>query len=112
MTWEIRKADETHDLIMDGDRLSGSIVAANHGLYRVEILWSGRGGDLRYTAKSKQAAEAFVKGVEQMLDRWGSGPEPELIAKPDNSCRCGGTFRTHPDNWLIDTCDQCGEQRA
>lgn len=75
MAWEIKG-----DLIMDGQKLVGSIVGHSHGC-RVEILWSARGGDLSYPKRGACATrlecEAFVRGAEQMLQRWHSIEETE-----------------------------------
>jgi hypothetical protein len=56
--------------IMDGDRVVGTMVAAGRGRWRVEILWSGPGGDIQYETDVHASALAFILGVEATTSRY------------------------------------------
>lgn len=62
------EGDGDEKLILDGQRLAGSIVRHGTG-WRVEVLWRGPGGDMIYKAASLHAAMAFLAGVDEMLKR-------------------------------------------
>jgi hypothetical protein len=73
MTWKIqqRVGDKSGDfsLIIDEDRktVAGSVVNIGNGTLRVEILWTGRRGDLRLETTSFEEATGFVAGAAAML---------------------------------------------
>lgn len=71
MSWY---TDANTGIITDGNRVVGSV----HGepkigggeVWRVEIMWSGPGGDILCHANSFEQALCFIEGVEQAFDRW------------------------------------------
>jgi hypothetical protein len=77
MPWDIRKTADDTWVIMDGNRVCGSIV--DHGsTFRVEVPWSGKGGDIVHSAPTLGHAGAFVHGVEAMFERVIPG-KPEVV---------------------------------
>ena len=74
MAWTIEPADDSRYLIMDKDRLVGSIARKQPDAeeyqehFRVEITWSGTSGDITYEGNLDEA-RAFVEGVEAMFER-------------------------------------------
>lgn len=62
MTWQLHQ----EGLILDGDRLVGSMMP-DKGRWRVEIMWSGPGGDIVYETEVHAAALAFIIGVEKTV---------------------------------------------
>lgn len=79
MAWEL-KGDGDDRLIMNGALLVGSVRLQGGTMrgWRVEVLWSGPGGDITYDAPSITAAQAFVCGVERTLDALGLKGDPDL----------------------------------
>ena len=86
MAWTIEPADDSRYLIMDKDRLVGSIARKQpdaeeyHEHFRVEITWSGTGGDITYEGNLDEA-RAFVEGVEAMFERV-TPKSPEEVVMP------------------------------
>jgi hypothetical protein len=70
MPWDIKRAGDggVDWLIMDGNRLRGSIHHAEP-VFRVEIPWSGRGGDITFSGPTLGHACTFVRGVEAVFNR-------------------------------------------
>ena len=74
MAWTIELADDSRYLIMDKDRLVGSIARKQldaeecQERLKVEIVWSGTGRDLTYEGNLGEV-RAFVEGVEAMFER-------------------------------------------
>jgi hypothetical protein len=60
MAWTIELADDSRYLIMDKDRLVGSIARKQLDAeeyqehFRVEISWSGTGADITYEGKPRR----------------------------------------------------------
>ena len=79
MPWDIKRAGDggDHWLIMDGNRLRGTIHKVEP-VFRVEIPWSGRGGDITYSSATLGHACTFVRGVEAVFDRV-IPPSPEVV---------------------------------
>jgi hypothetical protein len=85
MTWTIETTPDSRYLIMDGNRLVGSIARLEQpdeeecqDRFKVEIIWSGTGGDLTYEGNLDEA-RAFVEGVEAMLERVMPKPPDEVV---------------------------------
>ena len=77
MPWDIRKTADDQWLILDAGRVRGSIVEDGPH-FRVEIPWSGKGGDITFAAPTLGHATAFVRGVEAMFERIIPG-KPEVV---------------------------------
>ena len=60
MPWDIKRAGDGGDdwLIMDGNRLRGTIHHAEP-VFRVEIRWSGRGGDITFSGPTLGACADY-----------------------------------------------------
>lgn len=71
MTWY---TDGVSELITDGNRVVGSCVCkptvGKEDTWRVEIMWSGPGGDIVGDFDSFEKALAFIHGVEQAFQRF------------------------------------------
>ena len=80
MTWEIKWNGRTEAAILDEQRVVGSIDQVFQ-TWRVDVLWSGLGGDITFEAASAQHAEAFVRGVEQTMQRFLGTSEADESAK-------------------------------
>ena len=80
MTWEIKWNGRTEATILDEQRVVGSIDQVFQ-TWRVDVLWSGPGGDISFEAASVQHAEAFVRGVEQTMQRFLGTSEADESAK-------------------------------
>ena len=59
---------DTFLISRDGSTIAGSIVRVGEQ-WRVEILWSGPGGDITFQDASLPRVLAFVGGVSAMMDR-------------------------------------------
>jgi hypothetical protein len=70
MSWHTDKRNEITSLIMDDERLVGSICREGE-MWKVEILWSGPGGDITGSFAEYKSALAFVKGVEWTVAAFG-----------------------------------------
>jgi hypothetical protein len=83
MPWTITKPEPgTSTLILDTEgqappRLVGS-VASDGPWFRVEIMWSGQGGDIRFKSHSFDAVQAFAAGVRAVFER-GIPPHTEVV---------------------------------
>ena len=64
-------------LIMDGKRLRG-LIHHVEPIFRVEIPWSGQGGDITYSSPTLGHACTFVRGVEAVFNRV-IPPSPEVV---------------------------------
>jgi hypothetical protein len=67
MPWAITKTGDDW-LIMDAGRPRGAIREVGPN-FRVEVPWSGQGGDIIHSAPTLGHAIMFVRGVEAMLMR-------------------------------------------
>jgi hypothetical protein len=72
VSW-IVSGDGDSRLILNGDRVAGSVVRRddNAAGWHVEVLWSGPTGDITYDAPTMLAATAFIQGVEKALEAIG-----------------------------------------
>jgi hypothetical protein len=83
MPWTITKPEPgTSTLILDAEgqappRLVGS-VASDGPCFRVEIMWSGQGGDIRFKSNTFDDIQAFAAGVEAVFDIV-IPPSPEVV---------------------------------
>jgi hypothetical protein len=68
MSWHTLKVDDVTTMIMADNRVVGSIVTSDDRR-RVEILWSGVGGDISFECRDELSALAFVSGVEEAFKR-------------------------------------------
>lgn len=84
MSWHTTSLDPGDILIQNGDVVVGSIrniavpplMAA---AWRVEILWSGPGGDIKGGFSDYTSALAFVEGIEKTLAAFGV-TDPRMAA--------------------------------
>ena len=70
MTWQVHQEGP----ILDGDRVVGSMIPLPRTQdkiqrWRIEILWSGAGGDMIYETDTHSNALAYVLGVEAVFNR-------------------------------------------
>ena len=66
--WQLDNNAPNTWLIHDGERVIGSMVldpSVDVHVYRVEILWSGPGGDIGFESENLESALSFIKGVEK-----------------------------------------------
>jgi len=59
---------DTFLIIRDGGTIAGSIARVGEQ-WRVEILWSGPGGDITFQDASLPRVLSFVDGVGALMDR-------------------------------------------